>query len=323
MKFPLSLAVGIIALSSACSSDDDDTASTVDYKEEMRNLVINISTKAKSTSPDFVIIPQNGIELVTQNGEDDGALHTAYLDAIDAHGQEDFLYGYDEDDVATPSSVTSYLKTFLDRSHSSGNSILITDYCFTESKRSTSYTINNTYGYLSFAAEHRELDFIPASEPYQVHSGDVNSLSDAKNFLYLLDPQNFSSRTDFLEALKNTRYDILIIDLFFHDGTSLTASEIAQLKTKNGGGKRKVIAYMSIGEAEDYRYYWQSEWSKTKPSWMDAENPNWPGNYKVKYWEADWQNIIYKNSDSYLNKIRDAGFDGVYLDIIDAFEYYE
>ena len=156
MKFSLSLAVGIIALSSACSSDDDDTASTVDYKEEMRNLVINISTEAKSTSPDFVIIPQNGIELVTQNGEDDGALHTAYLDAIDAHGQEDFLYGYDEDDVATPSSVTSYLKTFLDRSQSSGNSILITDYCFTDNKRSTSYTINNTYRYLSFAAEHRE-----------------------------------------------------------------------------------------------------------------------------------------------------------------------
>jgi cysteinyl-tRNA synthetase len=56
---------------------------------------------------------------------------------------------------------------------------------------------------------------------------------------------------------------------------------------------------------------------------MDAENPDWPGNYKVKYWETDWQNIIYKNSDSYLNKILTAGFDGVYLDIIDAFEYYE
>jgi cysteinyl-tRNA synthetase len=126
-----------------------------------------------------------------------------------------------------------------------------------------------------------------------------------------------------LQALKDTRYDILIIDLFFHDGTSFTTDEIAQLKTKNGGGKRKVVAYMSIGEAEDYRYYWQSAWTKNKPSWMDAENPDWPGNYKVKYWEADWQNIIYKNSDSYLNKILDAGFDGVYLDIIDAFEYYE
>ena len=36
-----------------------------------------------------------------------------------------------------------------------------------------------------------------------------------------------------------------------------------------------------------------------------------------------WQNIIYGNESSYLTKISDAGFDGVYLDIIDAFEYYE
>ncbi|MFD0998012.1 endo alpha-1,4 polygalactosaminidase [Ohtaekwangia kribbensis] len=325
MKITLYPIVGAIALASACSSDDDKSTSStaVDYKEEMRNLVINISSKAKSTSADFAIIPQNGIQLVTQNGEEDGALHTAYLDAIDAHGQEDFLYGYDQDDVATPSDVTSYLKAFLDRSHSSGNTILITDYCSTDSKKSASYATNNTYGYLSYAAEHRELDIIPTSEPYQVHSGDVNSLADAKNFLYLLNPDNYATRADFVQALKNTRYDVMIIDLFFHDGTSFTADEIAQLKTKNGGGKRKVIAYMSIGEAENYRYYWQSSWNSTKPSWMDAENPDWPGNYKVKYWETDWQNIIYKNNDSYLNKILAAGFDGVYLDIIDAFEYYE
>lgn len=323
MKFPLPPAVGLIMLASACSSDENITSSDIDYKEEMRNLVINISTKAKNTAPDFVIIPQNGIELITQNGEEHGALHTAYLDAIDAHGQEDFLYGYNDDDVATPSTVTSYLKTFLDRSQISGNTIFITDYCFTGTNLSTSFETNHTYGYVPYAAEHRELDFIPARDPYGVHGGDINSLADAKNFLYLLNPQHFSSRADFLQALKNTRYDVLIIDLFFHDGTTLTANEIAQLKTKSGGGKRKVIAYMSIGEAEDYRYYWQGEWNKTKPSWMGSENPNWPGNYKVKYWEGDWQNIIYKNSDSYLNKIQDAGFDGVYLDIIDAFEYYE
>lgn len=324
MKYTQSLAASILLLAFACSSDDDNsTSSAVNYKEEMRTLVIGISSKAKSTVSDFAIVPQNGIELVTQNGEEDGALHTAYLDAIDAHGQEDFLYGYDEDDVATPSDVTTRLKTFLDRSNSSGNRILITDYCSTDSKKSASYTTNNSYGYLSYAAEHRELDIIPSSAPYQVHTGDVNTLADAKNFLYLLNPDNFSSKSDFLQALKNTSYDVLIIDLFFHDGTSFTADEIAQLKTKSGGGKRKVIAYMSIGEAEDYRYYWQSDWNTNKPSWMDAENPNWPGNYKVKYWETDWQNIIYKNSDSYLNKILAAGFDGVYLDIIDAFEYYE
>jgi cysteinyl-tRNA synthetase len=113
------------------------------------------------------------------------------------------------------------------------------------------------------------------------------------------------------------------MDLFFTDGTAYTTSEIEQLKNKANGGKRLVISYMSIGEAENYRYYWQSGWNANKPAWLDAENPDWAGNFKVKYWNTDWQNIIYGNENSYLKKILNAGFDGVYLDIIDAFEYYE
>ena len=61
---------------------------------------------------------------------------------------------------------------------------------------------------------------------------------------------------------------------------------------------------------------------KYKSNWK-TNNPNWAGNYKVKYWNSDWQNIIYGNDNSYLKKIINTNFDGVYLDIIDAFEYYE
>lgn len=42
----------------------------------------------------------------------------------------------------------------------------------------------------------------------------------------------------------------------------------------------------------------------------------------MKYWETDWQSLIYGSSTSYLDKIIDAGLDGVYLDIIDAYEYW-
>jgi cysteinyl-tRNA synthetase len=57
--------------------------------------------------------------------------------------------------------------------------------------------------------------------------------------------------------------------------------------------------------------------------WLDKENPEWAGNYKVKYWAEEWQRIITGNRDSYLRNITDVGFDGVYLDIIDAYEYFE
>ena len=80
---------------------------------------------------------------------------------------------------------------------------------------------------------------------------------------------------------------------------------------------------MSIGEAENYRYYWHIDWNLSPPKWMSVENSDWKGNYKVKYWDQDWKDIIYGYTNSYLDKIVNKGFDGVYLDIIDAFEYFE
>jgi cysteinyl-tRNA synthetase len=56
---------------------------------------------------------------------------------------------------------------------------------------------------------------------------------------------------------------------------------------------------------------------------MKMENRQWKGNYKGDYWDPDWQAIILGGENAYLDKILAAGFDGVYLDIIDAFEYFE
>ena len=72
------------------------------------------------------------------------------------------------------------------------------------------------------------------------------------------------------------------------------SKDIEELKVKDNGGKRIVIAYLSIGEAEDYRYYWKKKWNKKKPKWIIKENENWEGNYIVKYWSPEWKNIIKK-----------------------------
>lgn len=307
----------------SCDKTDSDSIPEYDYKQEMREFVIGISQYAKAVNPDFAVIPQNGIELVTEDGEASGNPAVAYLNAIDGNGQEDFLYGYDSDNIETPSAVTAYLKSYLDVSKAAGNTILAIDYCSTLSKMDDSYDQNNTNGYISFAADQRNLNAIPVHAVYQENDNDINQLSQAKNFLYLINAENFASKVDFINAVKATNYDAVIVDLYFNDGTAFTSSEINQLKTKANGGKRMVICYMSIGEAEDYRYYWHNSWLSNKPDWLKAENPDWPGNYKVKYWNADWQQIIYGNDASYLKKILNAGFDGVYLDIIDAFEYFE
>lgn len=316
----------LLAALVSCNKDDDPSNATgVDYRQEMRDFVIGISDYSKSAHPGFAIIPQNGIELVSDNGDETGSPVTAYLSAIDGNGQEDLFYGYNNDDEATPAEDNEYLSALLDISKNAGNTILVTDYCSTPAHMDDSYQKNDNAGYISFAADHRELNNIPShpSPIYHENDAQITTLGEVKNLLYLINPENFASKADFINAVTATNYDLLLMDLFFTDGTAFTAAEVEQLRSKANGGKRMVVCYMSIGEAENYRYYWQSAWDTNKPSWMDAENPDWEGNFKVKYWDPEWQSIIYGSSDSYLTKILDANFDGVYLDIIDAFEYYE
>lgn len=320
----LILLAAVIMIES-CSDDEVNRPPVpdLDFKQEMREFVIGISSYAKGVNPDFLVLPQNGQEILTTDGELDSPLATEFIAAIDGTGREDLFYGYDDDDQATPTEDKDYLIDYLDLAESQGIEVLTTDYCITQSKVDDSYAQNEAKGYISFAAD-RELDAIP-TYPNPIHNentNDINKLSDARNFLYLLNPDQFASRDAFVTAIDNTNYDVFIIDFFF-DEDALTVADLQKLKTKPNGARRLVISYMSIGEAENYRYYWESTWKTGSPEFLDLPNPNYENNYKVHYWNKTWQDIIYGNDASYVKKILDAGFDGVYLDIIDGFEYFE
>lgn len=327
-KYPIYLLAFLFVIVS-CNNDDDDEddgdpVNTL-YKQEMRDFVQNISQYAKIKRTGFFVIPQNGQELVTTNGDDQGAPDMNYLNAIDGVGREDLFYGFDYDNEPTPPAEIAYMTKFLDICKQHSVHVLVTDYCSDHFKMNDSYAKNQARSYISFAAPDRELNRIPGypAVPFNENADIINNLNDAKNFLYLLNPENFASKQHFINDLSQTNYDIIIMDLFFVNQLAFTAQEIDSLKIKRNGSKRLVIAYMSIGEAEDYRYYWNNDWYTNPPEWLAGENPDWPGNYVVKYWMPGWQQIIFGNPDAYLDKILDSGFDGVYLDIIDAFEYFE
>ena len=314
----------IPAVMGCLDGDPDEESPTRDYRADMRNFVQNISAYGKGQDPDFIIIPQNGHSLLTVNGEANGSLAQPYLAAIDGVGRESLFYGYNTDDVPTPAAERDDMVAFMDLAEHSGVQVLATDYCWTQEYVNDSYQQNAARGYISFAADHRELDNIPAypEEPYNVNDSNITSLGGAQNFIYLINPDPFADKDAFIADIQETNYDLILIDLFYWE-LELTADEIASLKTKANNGSRLVIAYMSIGEAEDYRYYWQEEWEKKPLSWLAEENPEWEGNYKVRYWDPEWQEMIYGGEEAYLDRILDAGFDGVYLDIIDAYEYFE
>ena len=92
------------------------------------------------------------------------------------------------------------------------------------------------------------------------------------------------------------------------------------MKRRPDGRNRVLLAYLSIGEAERYRPYWQPDWNDParKPPWLDKENRRWAGNYAVQFWRPEWQQLIFGTPESYLDRIVAQGFDGVYLDRADA-----
>ncbi len=146
------------------------------------------------------------------------------------------------------------------------------------------------------------------------------SLKDVNDFMIQL--QNID-----LDAIGNTKFDLVIID-YSRDGSEelrFRADEIRSLKV-SPGGRKIVISYISIGEASDFRWYWDPSWDSDRdgipdpdaPPWLGPGNPDWPGSYKVKYWDSNWKSIVY----TYLDKILEAEFDGVFLDIIDAYIYW-
>ena len=156
---------------------------------------------------------------------------------------------------------------------------------------------------------HRLLNITVDGLPLQI--GVNVTIESPKAVIYQL--QNYD-----LVALEAAGADLYIID-YSKEGdeeSRFTSDEVQRLQNVTWDGN--VLSYISIGEAEDYRYYWQSDWTRNEPSWLGATNPDWEGNYKVKYWDPDWQEIVF----DYIDRIMESGFNGVYLDIIDAYEYW-
>ncbi len=114
-----------------------------------------------------------------------------------------------------------------------------------------------------------------------------------------------------------------MLDSVFASGSPWLRGDLEAVRAGKSG--RKIIAYLSIGEAEDYRPYWKWEWgghgklTGKAPAWLGKVNPDWPGNYRVYYWNPEWQKIVLETVD----RVMKDGFDGIYLDIVDGFEIYE
>ena len=124
-----------------------------------------------------------------------------------------------------------------------------------------------------------------------------------------------------LESIARSDLDLIVLDPSLDDdrGRFVTRAQCRSIQQRSDGSRRVVLGYLCVGEVGTNRWYWPTAWRKNVPDWVGAENPNWPGARSVQYWNAEWQALVFADSDSMLDRIMDAGFDGVFLDRVDGY----
>ena len=150
-----------------------------------------------------------------------------------------------------------------------------------------------------------------------------------------------------VDALADSHYDMLVLeptrtdwssdDKYFD--TKGMVERLKNTKASDGIHGKLIIAYIDIGEAEDWRWYWNwsKEWPPGEPrpdDWPDyilTHDPDgWEGNYPVAYWDERWKDIVihgrsqnsspYGDYNSVIDEVIKDGFDGIYLDWVEGFE---
>ncbi len=135
-------------------------------------------------------------------------------------------------------------------------------------------------------------------------------------------------RKAYIKELAASEWDAFYIDAHF-DGDALTKEEVEMLKRKPQGGRRQVIAYLSIGTTEFSRWYVDPVMINPSPksfihgavengkfiparerAW-DVGIPNWilwpaySGQYADEstplWWHPEWRDIIVRGGSPYKN----------------------
>lgn len=308
-----------------------DPTLPTDFREQMRGFVQSISDYARSLNPRFVVIARGGLALVGKpDPEDDARIFPArtYMRAIDGVMESTLL----DERVTTPEgkpdpeleAVVKRRTEDLKLTQSGGLSIFDLEYSTDAKTISALYANAAKKGYIPFVAESPELSTIPRrpTSAYQANPLPIATPTQARNYLYVANTQGFGNTSDFVQAVRGTNHDVVVVDVF-QGRQPLTRQDVDLLRYKKLGAPRLVLAQVDIGSIASFDYFWKPNWAQGNPSFISAPYREDPDRHRTIYWDPAWQAIITGDFNSYIYGVVDLGFDGVVLKGVDAWRYFE
>ncbi len=380
---------------------DPDDVSEAGRARKMQALIMELTIKAKTRNPDFQVIPQDALEYAHIDGDTKNPYDWNLLNLLDGWGIEDFsattvtrLANLSKVGIkGTANTNGETVKVVVDNQKiAADNNILWHPRLSAQVYQSPGignpgYTPIYSPSSNSYNIIH---DPIPAGVASTLNSNNVTSMSDAKNYLYMISFDKYvnwpdweanpgkrlnittnagylvpfpggrfqptgpakvveqaiaehgkewdffwmakgytqnEGRKAYIEELAASEWDVFYIDAHYTNDSALTREEVETLKWKPQGGRRLVIAYLSIGTTELYRWYADPVMINPDPKYFlhgavergtfiparerfgNANIPNWmlwaaySGQYADEatpiWWHPEWRDIIVRGGSPY------------------------
>lgn len=309
------------------------------HRQLMRDVVIALSDYCKKRRSDFIVLARNAPELLIKEQREadweaardpDGAAMARYsavgsadgpyLNAIDGILVDGLFFGHDRYDQPSRASDAALLRAGVDLLQKQGRSTLLIDYCKDPQHRATALAgarKEHLLAYLDGEGD-KSLSHIPSAPPASENPNHITDLAKAQNFLPLFSAAGFARRDQWFDRLAATNYDALLVDPFWR-GSSMTLADVKALKFKRLGSQRLFLAPLPVGTAGVDRFYWQKGWRVGNPDFIAAADPNDSNRFFTYYWQDSWKKVL----GNYVTGLCDLGIDGIILDGLDAYEYFE
>ena len=207
----------------------------------------------------------------------------------------------------------------IDALRAEGRNVMSVDFCADRKELDAAYRAGQRDHVPTFAKVGTgPLDEAPRAHPYFENTIEVTSTANARNWLPILRSDRFGTKGKFIEAIADTNYDAVMVDVAHRSADLLVKSDVQRLKFKKLGARRLVLAVMPIGRAYDWRWYWQKGWDVGNPAFLFAHDEA-DGVYITDLASGEWRGLLGK----YLAGIIDLGFDGVVFDDVGTYLWFE
>ncbi len=313
--------------------------SIVNYREAMRKHIIALAEYAKTQNKDFEFIAHEGEELLHKS------LWEYHLDGYNEARKK----GLNADDPVflahlkqTEPQKDYSLSSETYSKHLSGLAInnrfcgkhklnehikkhnlklISIDQCKTEAAFDEAAMNATGLNYLLYAFIKPETAFkkIKKQPIINENAQNIFKVADAQNISLLIDDSLYKDKERFLQDIRDSNYDIVVIEPFFHHASPFSKEEVESLKFKKNGAKRLIFAKINVSEADQDDYYWQDDWEIEKTPWLPRASFTDENSAITEYWDENWRHI----NGLYFKGIVDSGYDGAFLTGIENHIYFE